>query len=125
MQDCQRDQSTPKSKYNCRTRYHSCSHLFRVLQEFRSLRWLPTQPNHLDYVNAQILMVGESSGIEKALETQKEDRQKGVEEPAEEMEKLEEEDLERMKGLSKDDSTRIFSDLEANAKDYPKLQTTF
>ncbi|KAK5656438.1 hypothetical protein OQA88_4819 [Cercophora sp. LCS_1] len=96
-----------------------------ILEEFRSLRWLPTKPMHLDYANAQILMIGESSGIEKALEPQKEDQQKGVEDPAEEMEKLEEEDCRRMKGLSKDDSTRIFSDLEVNAKDYPKLQTTF
>jgi hypothetical protein len=84
-----------------------------------------TQPKHLDYVNTQILLVGESSGVKKALEPQKEDEKDGVEEPAEEMEKLEEEDLERMKALSEDDTGRIFADLEAHAKVYPKLQTTF
>jgi len=86
---------------------------------------MPTQPKHLDYVNSQVLLVGESSGIEKALEPQKEDRKDGVKDPAEEMEKLEAEDFERMKALSEDDSGRIFSDLEVHAKDYPKLQTTF
>ena len=84
-----------------------------------------TLPKHLDFVNTQILLVGESSGVKKALEPQKEDKKDGVEEPAEEMEKLEEEDLERMKALGDDDSSRVFADLDAHAKDYPKLQTTF
>ncbi|KAJ4419614.1 hypothetical protein N0V85_000943 [Neurospora sp. IMI 360204] len=96
-----------------------------VLKEFRSLRWLPTQPKHLDYVNTQFLLVGESSGVEKALEPQKVDEKENKETPAEELEKLEEEDLQRLKGLSDDDSGRIFADLKVNADDYPKLQTTF
>ncbi|KAK0656209.1 hypothetical protein B0T16DRAFT_343012 [Cercophora newfieldiana] len=96
-----------------------------MLEEFRTLRWMGTQPKHLDYVNTQILLIGESSGLEKALEPQKEDQKDGVAEPAEEMKKLEEEDLQRMKELSKDDSGRVFADLEVHAKDYPKLQTTF
>ncbi|KAK3298734.1 uncharacterized protein B0H64DRAFT_81636 [Chaetomium fimeti] len=96
-----------------------------LLEEFRSLRWVPTQPKHLDYANAQFLLVGESSGTEKALAPQEEDEKEGKVEPAEEMEELEEEDTERMKGLSKDDSGRIFADLQADAGDYPKLQTTF
>ncbi|GAB1311499.1 hypothetical protein MFIFM68171_01709 [Madurella fahalii] len=96
-----------------------------LLDEFRSLRWVPTQPKHLDYVNTQFLLVGESSGLEKALAQQKEDQEEGKAEPAEEMEKLEEEDTKRMKDLSKDDSGRIFADLQVHAGDYPKLQTTF
>ncbi len=96
-----------------------------IQKEFRSLRWIPTQPKHLDYVNAQFLMIGESSGTEKALEPQKEDQKKGVEEPEEELEKLEEEDAKRMKGLSEDESSSIFADLQVHAKEYPKLQTTF
>ncbi|KAM7186784.1 hypothetical protein V8F33_011627 [Rhypophila sp. PSN 637] len=96
-----------------------------IKKEFHSRRWMPTQPHHLDYPNAQFLLVGESSGVEKALEPQEEDKKQGNEEPAEEMEKLEEEDTQRMRGLSKDDSVSIFKDLEVNAKDYPKLQTTF
>lgn len=97
----------------------------RLLEEFRSLRWVPTQPKHLDYANAQFLLVGESSRTERALEPQEEDEKEGKVEPAEEMEELEEEDTKRMKGLSKDDSGRIFADLQADAGDYPKLQTTF
>ncbi|EAQ89453.1 hypothetical protein CHGG_06072 [Chaetomium globosum CBS 148.51] len=100
------------------------SHLV-LLEEFRSLRWVPTQPKHLDYENAQFLLVGESSGTEKALAPQEEDEKEGKAEPAEEMEELEEEDAKRMKGLGKDDSDRIFADLQADAGDYPELQTTF
>lgn len=86
---------------------------------------MSTQPKHLDYVNTQFLLVGESSGVEKALEPQKADEKENKETPAEELEKLEEEDLQRLKGLSDDDSGRIFADLQVHADDYPKLQTTF
>lgn len=86
---------------------------------------MSTLPKHLDYVNTQFLLVGESSGVEKALEPQKADEKENKEEPAKELEKLEEEDLQRLKGLSDDDSGRIFADLKVNADDYPKLQTTF
>ena len=97
----------------------------RLLGEFRSLRWVPTQPKHLDYVNTQFLLIGESSGVQKALEPQEEDQKEGKAEPAEEVEKLEEEDEQRMKGLSEDDSERIFADLQVQAGSFPKLQTTF
>ena len=86
---------------------------------------MPTQPQHLDFVNTQFLLIGESSGVDAALEPQKADQEQGNEEPLDEMEKLEEEDTKRMKGLGQDDSVSIFTDLEAHAKDYPKLQTTF
>ncbi|KAI0473201.1 hypothetical protein GGR56DRAFT_653618 [Xylariaceae sp. FL0804] len=96
-----------------------------VLDEFRALRWMPTQPKHLDYVNTQFLLVGESSGIEKATEPQKKDQEEGKEEPREELEKLEDEDTHRMEHLKGDDSAAIFADLGVQAKDYPKIQTTF
>lgn len=98
----------------------------RVLDEFRSLRWLGTVPKHLDYVNTQFLLVGESSGIDKAMQPAEKDAEaKDKDDPVEEMEKLEDEDTERMKDLGKDDSAAIFTDLEVHAKGYPKLQTTF
>lgn len=99
--------------------------IYRILDEFRSLRWSATQPKHLDHVNTQFLLVGESSGVDKALEPQKKDQEEGKDEPAEELEKLEEEDAERMRDLSSDDASRIFADLQAQAREYPKLQTTF
>jgi 6-phosphofructokinase len=82
---------------------------------------MPTEPDHLDFPNAQILLIGESSGVDKAVEPQEKDKK----EPEDVLEELEEEDLERMKHLGGDDSAAIFKDLEAKAKDYPKLQTTF
>ncbi|KAJ3560878.1 hypothetical protein NPX13_g9153 [Xylaria arbuscula] len=97
----------------------------KVLDEFRSLRWMPSQPHHLDYTNTQFLLIGESSGIEKATEPQKEDEKEGKEKPEEELEKLEDEDTHRMEMLKGDDSTAIFADLGTLAKDYPDLRTTF
>jgi hypothetical protein len=86
---------------------------------------MPSQPHHLDYVNTQFLLVGESSGIEKATQPQKEDEEEGKEKPIEELERLEDEDTHRMEDLKGDDSTAIFADLDVHAKDYPKLRTTF
>ncbi|KAK0716896.1 hypothetical protein B0T26DRAFT_645376 [Lasiosphaeria miniovina] len=95
-----------------------------VQEEFRSLRWMPTQPKHLDYANTQFLLLGKSSVTDKALEPQGDDGEAGAEKPADELEKLEAEDEERMAaGLDGDDASRVFADLQAQAGDYPKLQT--
>jgi hypothetical protein len=92
-----------------------------IKREFGGRRWCPSNPKHLDVEGAQVLLVGESSGIEKATE-QKDGEAPG---PKEELERLEEEDEERMQGLGKDESESIFRDLHASAKEYPKLKTTF
>lgn len=111
-----------------------------ILDEFRSLRWMPSQPKHLDYVNTQILLIGESSGLDKATEAQPEDEKTDTDTPLEEMEKLEGEDeirVKHLKGLcfliplyclahnlfSGDDS--IFSDLDMSKKDLPNLLSTW
>ncbi len=63
------------------------------MDEFRGLRWMPLQPKHLDYPNAQLLLIGDSHGLDNATEAL--DR--------EEMEKLEGEDeirVKHLKGLS-------------------------
>ena len=60
---------------------------------------MPTQPKHLDYVNAQILLIGESGGLDKATQVQPEDEKKDTDTPLEEMEKLEGEDEIRVKHL--------------------------
>lgn len=63
---------------------------------------MPVQPKHLDYENAQILLIGHKDhGLDKASVPQKEDQQENKDEPKEEMEKLEHEDeirVEHLKG---------------------------
>ncbi|KAH8907731.1 hypothetical protein BR93DRAFT_958299 [Coniochaeta sp. PMI_546] len=98
----------------------------KIKKDFHSLRWAPTKPNHLDVEGAQILLVGESSGIEKATSPPKGQQGEGDEaNPREELEELAEEDERRMEALSRDDSEAIFADLHASAKDYPDMQSTF
>jgi hypothetical protein len=61
---------------------------------------MPSQPKHLDYPNAQILLIGEGQGdVEKATKPQPDDEKEGKEMPIEEMEKLEGEDEIRVKHL--------------------------
>ena len=96
------------------------------MEDFRELRWIGSTPKHLDVVNTQFLLIGESSGLQKAMQAGENDQENADKEmPMDEMERLEEEDTARMNNLSKDSSTAIFADLEAQAKNYPKLQTTF
>ncbi|KAI0442397.1 hypothetical protein F4803DRAFT_519378 [Xylaria telfairii] len=96
-----------------------------IQDEFRNRRWVPSQPHHLDHVNTQFLLIGESSGIAKATEPQKRDKEEGKGNPREELEKLQDEDTHRMEILRDDDSAAIFADLGVLATGYPKLETTF
>jgi hypothetical protein len=86
---------------------------------------MPTRPHHLDHAKAQFLLVGESSGLDKAMEPQKKAQKDADEEPLDELEKLEDEDARRMQALEGDDSDAIFADLQGRAEDYPRLKTTF
>lgn len=95
-----------------------------IKDEFRALRWMPSQPKHLNFVKSQILLVGEP-GLQKATERQEGDTKQDKDEPQHELDTLEAEDTRRMRHLEGDDSAAIFADLEVNANDYPKLQTTF
>ena len=86
-------------------------------KEFRGLRWMPAQPKHLEYANAQMLLIGEGHGdVEKAGEEKKEE---GKESVVEEMEKLEEEDAERVQGLKGDDA--VFKDLKISHEGVPQV----
>ena len=69
------------------------------MNQFRSLRWMPLQPNHLDYPNAQLLIIGDSHGLDNATEALDRDTKHDKETPLEEMEKLEGEDEIRVKHL--------------------------
>ncbi|ROT41904.1 hypothetical protein SODALDRAFT_286833 [Sodiomyces alkalinus F11] len=95
-----------------------------IMDEFAKKRWIPSKPAHFDFVNAQLLLVGEH-GVEKATEPQKDDEADGKEEPKEVLEEFEDEDVKRMEGLGADISKAIFADLKARAEEYPKLKTTF
>lgn len=70
-----------------------------IIDEFRDLRWMPLKPELLDYQHTQFLLIGESKGIDNALEQLPRDEKKGLEAPKEEMEKLEGEDELRVKHL--------------------------
>jgi hypothetical protein len=71
----------------------------RIMDEFRGRRWMPLQPKHLDYPNAQLLIIGESRGLDHATEALGRDQRHDKETPLEEMEKLEGEDEIRVKHL--------------------------
>ena len=74
----------------------------RILDEFRSLRWMPLQAKHLDYENAQLLLIGhKDNALDHATQPQPGDEKAGKDEPREELEKLEHEDelrVEHLKG---------------------------
>ncbi len=94
-------------------------------KKFRNLRWMPLEPELLDYENTQLLIIGEAMGntgraTEEMSKDQKDDEK---EKPDEEMDKLEEEDHDRVEGLKEDDP--VFADLGLSSKEYHKLQTTW
>lgn len=112
------------------------------MDEFRGRGWMPAEPKHLDYVNAQVLLIGESIDSH-ALEATKQDEESSQKEtPAEEVEKLEREDeirIKHLKGMSiptehivafanthydAGDDT-VFDDLGISKNDYPKVATTW
>ncbi|PQE26537.1 BTB domain-containingtranscription factor protein [Rutstroemia sp. NJR-2017a BBW] len=76
-----------------------------IQKKFRGLRWMPLEPELLDYEGAQMLIIGEAQGeFGEAVEEQsKDERDGGKEKPVEEMEKLGEEDHDRVEGLKEDD----------------------
>jgi hypothetical protein len=64
-----------------------------IQKKFRGLRWMPLEPELLDYEGAQMLIIGEAQGeLGKAVEEQsKDERDEEKEKPVKEMEKLVEE----------------------------------
>lgn len=73
---------------------------YRVLEKFGDYRWRPTEPDFLNYPNAQFLVIGEAQDqLGKAGEAHVED--KGAEkDPAEELDQLEGENEERVESLA-------------------------
>ncbi|KAL1310860.1 hypothetical protein AAFC00_001092 [Neodothiora populina] len=94
------------------------------IDEFHGRSWMPVEPKHLDYPNAQILLIGESFNSSHALDaTSKDDKADDKSTPAEELQKLEDEDELRVEHLKGDDS--IFEDLHISSKEYPSVPTTW
>ncbi|KAJ5766930.1 uncharacterized protein N7511_004546 [Penicillium nucicola] len=94
-----------------------------VLDKFGDLRWVPLQPEFLDYPNAQFLMIGEAQNSLGKAATSQGEKLPHEEEPGEELEKLEGENEERISALQGD--ATVYQDLGFDANSYPKLPTTW
>ncbi|KAK0114673.1 hypothetical protein ONS95_014158 [Cadophora gregata] len=96
-----------------------------IQKKFRNLRWMPLEPELLNYKNTQFLIIGEGMGeMDKAVqELSKDAKDDTKEKPIEELEKLEEEDHDRVEHLKGDDP--VFADLGLSSKEYSKMQTTW
>ncbi|PVH87789.1 hypothetical protein DL98DRAFT_478782 [Cadophora sp. DSE1049] len=94
-------------------------------KKFRNLRWMPLEPELLNYQNTQFLIIGEGmNDMGKAVqEMTKDAKDDAKEKPAEELEKLLEEDHDRAEHLKGDDP--VFADLGLSSKEYSKMQTTW
>jgi hypothetical protein len=71
-----------------------------IIDEFRGRAWMPVHPKHLNYANAQMLLIGESFDSSSNLDpAPKEEKDETKETPQEEIEKLESEDELRVSNL--------------------------
>lgn len=94
------------------------------IDEFRGRGWMPVAPKHLDYPNAQLLLIGEDFESSKNLEAKPNDEQDDKKRsPEEELQKLEDEDEHRVDSLKGDDT--IFVDLGISKKEYSGIMTTW
>ncbi|RAK96158.1 uncharacterized protein BO80DRAFT_239428 [Aspergillus ibericus CBS 121593] len=95
-----------------------------VREKFGDYRWVPLQPEFINYPNAQFLMIGEATDdLGKAATAEEGGKQANEEQPGEELEKLGQENEERIEGLRGDDT--IYEDLGLDATKYPKVPTTW
>lgn len=92
-----------------------------IMEEFGSRGWLPAQPKHFDYPYAQVLLIGESRGLDGVLAAGKEGKGAKEEGSVEELEKLEQEDDLRIEHTNGDDT--IFADLGVSTQEYPLVTT--
>ncbi|CAG7961081.1 unnamed protein product [Penicillium nalgiovense] len=94
-----------------------------VLDKFSDLRWVPLQPEFLDYPNSQFLMIGEAQNDLGKAAFAMGGKQQHEEEPGQELEKLEDENEHRVDSLKGDET--VYEDLGYHAKNYPKVLTTW
>ncbi|CAG7918457.1 unnamed protein product [Penicillium olsonii] len=94
-----------------------------VLKKFGDLRWVPLEPEFLDYPNSQFLMIGEAQNDLGKAATSQGEKSPHEEEPGQELERLEDENEHRVNTLSGD--ATVYQDLGFRAENYPKLPTTW
>ena len=71
-----------------------------VREKFGDYRWVPLEPEFIDYPNAQFLMIGEAGdGLGKAASAEPDGKQAHETQPGEELEKMEHENEERIEAL--------------------------
>jgi chemotaxis protein histidine kinase CheA len=96
-----------------------------IQEKFKDYRWIPTEPELLEFPNAQFLMVGSATGdFGKAATAESGDKRPEEEQPEEELVKMEDENESRIEALGGDHA--IYQDLGYHAKEkYSKLETTW
>ncbi|KAL2865851.1 uncharacterized protein BJX67DRAFT_157154 [Aspergillus lucknowensis] len=97
----------------------------RIQEKFKDYRWIPTEPELLEYPNAQLLMIGSAAGdLGKAAKVEPGEKKPEEEQPEEEVIKMEDENEDRLETLGGDHA--IYKDLGYHAQEkYPKLATTW
>lgn len=99
----------------------------RIMDDFQSRRWIPTQPRHLDHEKTQFLLIGHKSGIQEAFKPDT----KGASEkkPAEDEVTIKEEPLEGeedlMYDIKEDEVSDVLPDLERYAHSLKNVETEF
>lgn len=71
----------------------------RVREKFKDLRWVPLEPEFIEYPNSQFLMIGEAQDTLGKAATSEGRKQQHEQEPDQELEKLEEENEHRVEAL--------------------------
>ncbi|KAJ5768449.1 hypothetical protein N7533_001032 [Penicillium manginii] len=95
-----------------------------VRDKFGDLRWIPLEPEFIDYPNAQFLMIGEAQDtLGKAATAEEGAKQPHEEEPGQELERLERENEQRVEALQGNET--VYRDLGLDAQKYTSLPTTW
>lgn len=99
-----------------------------MLDKFNNLRWVPAQPEFMDYARAQILLIGDKTEFGKEVEggegeAADDDDDDGAGDDAGDdavgvLNELESDDVERMKHLSADEADAIYEDLHSRALEH-------
>ena len=124
MPVCRRGQSFRKSELPSSSHARTDSCFRSIIDDFGTRSWMPARPEHLDYANAQVLLIGEDLDGSAALEQGEQQKGDGADNTTgEEIYKLEDEDEKRIEHLHGNDS--VFDDLGISHKEYSSVPTTW